>query len=77
MHTTEYRHQAAAELAATLHQQNPTWSPLKCATVAKRQITEPSALRLGVPGHPGTETRECQGAGRSFSAVRSNAGFGV
>lgn len=47
MHTTEYRHPAAAELAATLHQQNPTWSPLKCCEVAKRQTTEPKTQEIG------------------------------
>lgn len=69
MHTNEYRHPAAAELAAKLHQQNPTWSPLKCCEVAKRQTTAPSALRLGASGHPGAETRECQGAGRMVNAM--------
>ena len=45
MHTLESRHPEAVELAETLQKQNPAWTPLKCATVAKRQVTESSALR--------------------------------
>lgn len=48
-------------------------------TAARRSEAGTSALRLGASGHPGAETRECQGAGRMVDAmeVKTSAWLGA